>query len=116
MGHLHRFQGHLFPHTDTGTVQEISKISRGGSDIPVQGSALWSVHSTLGVHCGSKGGETDGHAQGYKDPPIPRRLVGEGFIPPNLSPTHSGSSIYLIILFIWCFTSLSTLYRSYHDG
>ena len=27
-----------------------------------------------------------------KDPPIPRRLVGEGFIPPNLSPTHSGSS------------------------
>ena len=72
MGHLHRFQGRLFPHTDTGTVQEISKISRGGSDIPVQGSALWSVHSTLGVHCGSKGGETDGHAQGYKDPPIPR--------------------------------------------
>ena len=91
MGHLHRFQGRLFPHTDTGTVQEISKISRRGSDIPVQGSALWSVHSTLGVHC-SKGGETDGHAQGYKDPPIPRRLVGEGFIPPNLSPTHSGSS------------------------
>ena len=89
--HLHRFQGCLFPHTDTGTIQEISKISRGGSDIPIQGSALWSVHSTLGVHCGSKGGETDGHAQGYKDPPIPRRLVGEGFIPPNLSPTHSGS-------------------------
>ena len=27
---------------------------------------LWSVHSTLGVHCSSKGGETDGHAQGYK--------------------------------------------------
>ena len=54
MGHLHRFQGCLFPHTDTGTVQGISKISRGGSDIPVQGSALWSVHSTLGVHCGSK--------------------------------------------------------------
>ena len=92
MGHLHRFQGCLFPHTDTGTVQEISKISRRGSDIPVQGSALWSVHSTLGVHCGSKGGETDGHAQGYKDPPIPRRLVGESFIPPNLSPPYLGSS------------------------
>ena len=26
MGHLHIFQGCLFPHTDTGTVQEISKI------------------------------------------------------------------------------------------
>ena len=38
----------------------------GGSDIPVQGSALWSVHSTLGVHCDIKGGETDGHAQGLR--------------------------------------------------
>ena len=92
MDHLHRFQGCLLPYTNTGTVQEISKISCGGSDILVQGSALWSVHSTLGVHCDSKGGETDGHSQGYKDPPIPRRLVGEGFIPPNLSPAHSGSS------------------------
>ena len=92
MGHLHRFQGCLLPHTNRGTVQEISKISCRGSDIPVQGPALRSVHSALGVHCGSKVGETDGHAQGYKDPPIPRRLVGEGFIPPDLSPTHSGSS------------------------
>ena len=92
MGQLHRFQGCLLPHTNTGTIQEISKISCRGLDISVQGSALWSVHSTLGIHCDSKGGETDGHAQGYKDPPIPRRLVGEGFIPPNLSPAHSGSS------------------------
>ena len=54
----------------------------------IQGTALWSVHSAHGVHCVSKGGETDGHTKGYKDPPIPRRLVGESQIPANLSPTY----------------------------
>ena len=91
VGHLNRFQGRLLPYTNTGTVQEISEISCPRSDIPVQGSALWFVHSTLGVYCDSKRGETDGHSQGYKDPPVPRRLVGEGHIPPGLSPTYSKS-------------------------
>ena len=77
VGHLNRFQGRLLPYTNTGTVQEISEISCPGSDIPVQSSAFRSVHSTLGVHCSSKGGETDGHTQGYKNSPVPRRLVGE---------------------------------------
>ena len=58
----------------------------------VQGTAFWSVHSTLGVHCDSKRGETDGHTQGYKDPPVPRRLVGESHIPPGLSPAYSKTS------------------------
>ena len=91
VGHLHRFQRRLLPYTNTGTVQEISEISCPGSDIPVQGSALWSGHSTLGVYCDSKGSETDGQSQGYKDPPVPRRLVGEGYIPPGLSSTYSES-------------------------
>ena len=91
VGYLNRFQGRLLPYTNTGTVQEISEISCPRSDIPVQGSALWSVHSTLGVHCNSKRGETDGHSQGYKDPPVPRRLVGESHIPPGLFPTYSNS-------------------------
>ena len=84
--------GRLLPYPFTGTVQEISEISCPGSDIPIQGTALWSVHSTLGVHCGSKGGETDGHTQGYKNPPVSRRLVLESQIPPGLSPAHSKSS------------------------
>ena len=92
VGDLNRFQGRLFPHTNTGTVQEISEISCAGSEITVQGSAIWFIHSTHGVHCGSKGGETDGHTQGYKNPPVPRRLVGESQIPPNLSPAYTGSS------------------------
>ena len=91
VGHFHRFQGRLLASTNTGTIQEISEISRTGPDIPVQGSALWSVHSTLGVHCSGQGGEIDGHTTGYKDPPVPRRLVGEGQVPPGLSPAHSRS-------------------------
>ena len=92
MGHLNRFQGRLLPYTNTGTVQEISQISYPGSDVPIQGTTLWSVHSTHGVHCSSKGGETDGHTQGYKNPPVPRRLVGESQVPPYLSPAYPNSS------------------------
>ena len=91
VGYLDRFQGRLLPYNNTGTVQEISEISCPGSDIPVQSPTLWSVHSTLGVYCDSKGGETDGQSQGYKDPPVLRRLVGESYIPPGLSSTYSES-------------------------
>ena len=74
-------------------IQEQSrKYSCRGSDIPIQSSAFWFVHSTLGVHCSSKGGETDSCTQGCKNPPVPRRLVGEGQIPPGLSPAHSRST------------------------
>ena len=88
VGNLSRLQGCLLPYTNTGTVQEISQISCPGPDLPVQGTAIWSVHSAHGVHCLGKGGETDGHTQGYKNPPVPRRLVGQSQIPPNLSPAH----------------------------
>ena len=91
MGHLNGFQGPLLPYTNTGTVQEISELSCPGSDITIQSSAFRSVHSTLGVYCCSKG-ETNGHIQGYKNPSVPRRLVGERQIPPGLSPAHSRSS------------------------
>ena len=72
VGHLNRFQRRLLPYTNTGRVQEISEISCPRSDIPVHGTAFQSVHSTLGVHCSSKRGKTDGHTQGYKDLRIPR--------------------------------------------
>ena len=91
VGNLSRLQGCLLPHTDTGTIQEISEISCPGSDLPIQGTALWSVHSAHGVHYISQGGETDGHTQGYKDPPIPRRLVSESQLPLNLSPAYTNS-------------------------
>ena len=92
MGHIYRFQRRLLPYTNIGTIQEISEISLTGSDIPIQSTAFRSVHSTLGVYGNSKGGATDGYTQGYKNPPVPRRLVGEGQVLPSLSPAYSGFS------------------------
>ena len=88
VGHLSRFQRCLLPHTNTRTIQEIPTIPCPGPDLSVQSTALWSVHIAHGVHCVSKGGETDGHTPGYKDPPVPRRLVGESQVLSNLSPAH----------------------------
>ena len=92
VGHLNRFQGRLLPHPNTGTVQEIPQISCPGLDIPIQSTTLWPVHSTLGVYGNSQRSKTDGCTQGYKNPPVPRRLVGESQIPPGLSSTHTGTS------------------------
>ena len=55
-----------------GTIQKISEIFHPIPDIPIQSTSFRSVHSAFGIHCNSQGGETDGHAQGYKNPPIPR--------------------------------------------
>ena len=84
VGNLYRFQRRLLPHPNTRTIPEVSEVSCPGTDIPVQSVTLRPVNSTLRVHCSSKGGEADGHLRGYKDPPIPRRLVGPGRIPPSL--------------------------------
>ena len=61
-------------------------------NVPVQSVTFRPVNSTLRVHCSSKGGEADGHLRGYKDPPIPRRLVGPGRIPPSLSLAYPASN------------------------
>ena len=92
VGHVGRLQRCLLPYSNTGTIQEISQISYPGSDLPIQSTAFRSVYSTHGVHCSSQGGETDGQPQGYKNPPVPRRLVGEGKIIPSLPPAYTDSS------------------------
>ena len=91
VGYLNSFQGRLLPYTYTGTIQEIPEISHPRSGIPVQAPAIGFAHSTHEVHCDTKGGETDGYTQGFKNPPVPR-LVGESQIPPGLSPTYTGTS------------------------
>ena len=90
MDNLYRLQGRLLPHSDTGTVQEVPEISYPGPDLPVQSTAVRSVDSSHGVYYYSKRGKTDGHSKRYKDPPIPRRLVGESHIPPGLSLAYTG--------------------------
>ena len=89
VGDLNRLQGRLLPHTNTRTVQKISEISCPGADLPVQGSPFRAGHSALGVYYNSKGGKTDGTKTGYKNPPVPRRLVGQSFIPPGMSASYT---------------------------
>ena len=45
-----------------------------------------------GVHSGGQRGQTRGFSEGYKDPPVPRRLAGESLYPPHLSPAYSNPS------------------------
>ena len=95
VGYLHRLQGCILQYTNSQSVQEVHAFSHPGSVLPVQSPTLWPVHSTYGVHSGGQRGQTDGFTERYKNPPVPRRLVGESHIPPNLSPTYTdlGSSL-----------------------
>ena len=101
MGYLHRLQGWprlqgcILPHTNSQSVQEVHAFSHPGSVLPVQSPTLWPVHSTHGLHSGRQRGQTDGFTEGYKNPPVPRQLVGESHVPPNLSPAYTdlGSSL-----------------------
>ena len=90
VGHFHRLQGCILPHTNS--VQEVHAFLHPGSVLPVQSPTLWPVHSTNGVHSGGQRGQTGGFTEGYKNPPVPRRLVGESHIPPNLSPAYTDLS------------------------
>ena len=89
VGHIHRFQRRILPHTNSQSVQEVHAFSPPGSVLPVQSPSLWPVHSPHGVHSGHQRGKTHGTSKGYKDPPVPRRLAGESLYPRHLSPAYS---------------------------
>ena len=95
VGYVHRLQGCILSYTHLELVQKIPEISRPGSDLAVQNSTIWSVHRSLGVHYSDQRGQTDGFTEGYKDPLVPRRLVGLGQNPLNLSPAYTNSSSYV---------------------
>ena len=77
VGNLHKFQGSILPHTNSQSVQEVHVFLRPGSLLPIQSPTLWPVNSSHGVHSGGQRGQTDGFTEGYKNPPVPRRLVDE---------------------------------------
>ena len=81
VGHIHRFQRRILPHTNSQSVQEVHAFSPPGSVLPVQSPSLWPVHIPHGVHSGHQRGQTHGTSKGYKDPPVLRRLAGESLYP-----------------------------------
>ena len=92
VGYVHRFQGRLLPHTHSQSVQEILEVSCPRPNLSVQSPTLWSINSPLRVHCRNQRGQTHGTTAGYKDPPVPRRLVGRGLLLPTVPPTHQSPS------------------------
>ena len=89
VGHIHRLQRRILPHTYSQSVQEVHAFSPPGSVLPVESLTLWPLHSSHGVHSGGQRDQTDGLTEGYKNPPVPQRLVGKSHIPPNLSPSYT---------------------------
>ena len=66
-----------------------------GSVLPIQSTAIWCVYSICGVHGGGERGQTDCLTKEYKNLPVPRQLVGQSQIPPNVSLAYTNSSTYL---------------------
>ena len=101
MGHIAGFQRCLFPHSHQPKVEEVSPVSPARSNLPVQGSAVRPSDGSFGIHQGGEGGEIDGPVQGYKDPPVPRRLVASsalsgGLCEPNADPDGSVSAVGMV--------------------
>ena len=95
VGHFHRLQEAYFHIPIHSQYRKYMRFHIQGRSYQFKAHTLWSVHSTHRVHSGVQGGQTDGFTEGYKNPPVPRRLVGESHIPPNLSPAYTdlGSSL-----------------------
>ena len=94
MGHIAGFQRCLLPYSHQPKVEEVSQVSSARSNLPVQGSAVWPSDGSFGIYKGGEGGETDGPVQGYKDPPVPRRLVASSSLSGDLckpNPDPDGS-------------------------
>ena len=75
MGDIAGFQQCLFPHSYSHRVSKISQVPLPKPVLPVAGLPLWPFNSSNGVHLCGQRGQVNGSIQGYKDPPVPRRLV-----------------------------------------
>ena len=82
------FQRCLFPHPSSRQVPEISQVPLPKSVLPVPGPSLWPVNSSDGVHLRGQGSQVNGSVPGYKDPPVPRRLVDSSPYQRILPPGH----------------------------
>ena len=95
MGNVHRLQGRLLPHSNPSKVKKVPKISCQRSILPVQSTALWPLNSSNGVHHSGQRGKTHSSSSRYKNPPVPRRLVGQSSLKARMPGSNSSSSANL---------------------
>ena len=75
VGDIARLQRRLLPHSNSLHIPKIPQVPLSEPVVPVSGTSLWPVNSSHGVHwCGQRG-QINGSVTGYKNPPVPRRLV-----------------------------------------
>ena len=89
VGDLHRLQRRVLPCPNKQSILEVHAFSYPRQDLSIQSTTLWPVHGSHGVHSDSQRGQVASHETGYKDPPVPRWLVGQGQVPPGLSSTDT---------------------------
>ena len=75
VGVINRFQRRLLPHSNPLHIPKIPQVPLPEPVVPVSGSSLWPLNSSHGVHCCGQRGQVNGSVTGYKNPPVPRRLV-----------------------------------------
>ena len=78
VGHVARLHRRLLPHPYRSKLKEVPQIPLSESNLPIQGSPIWPVHSFNGVYNLDKRGQTYGSGEKYLDAPIPGRLVYPG--------------------------------------
>ena len=89
MGDIAGFQRRLFSHSSSCVFPEISQVSCPKPVLSVPVPSLWPLHSSDGVHLCGQRGQVNGSIPGYKDPPVPRRLVDSSPYLRILPPGHS---------------------------
>ena len=88
MGDIAELQRRLFPHSSSHQVLEISQVPLSKSVLSIPGPSFWPINSSDGVHLCGQRGQVNGSISGYKDPPVPRRLVDSSPYQRVLPPGH----------------------------
>ena len=95
VGDLAGFQRRILSHPYSPPVEEVHEILSQQKSVPIHCPSLRVGHGSSRVHQDSQGGQTYGSEQGYKNPPVPRRLVTESPFEGDWSPSHPGSFVAL---------------------
>ena len=89
VGDFSRFQRRVLPYPHKQPIPEVHAFSNPRQDLSVQGLTFWPVHSPQGIYNDSQRSKMASLETGYKDPPVPRRLVGQSQVPPSLPSAHT---------------------------
>ena len=84
VGHIAGLQRHLLSYPHSPQIQKIPQVLFEQQGISVYSPSFWTGHCSAGIYQGGQRGEIDGSGQGYKNPPVPRRLVAQSPGPGNL--------------------------------